>query len=254
MSSNTQNKVVAFIPARAGSVRVPDKNIRMLAGHPMMAYSIVAAINADIFSDVIVCTDSAKYADIAMHYGAEVPFLRSTQISGEKSPDIEWVKFALAELQKKGRYYEYFSILRPTSPFRQPETIKRAWSQMKSNPKADTLRAIEKCTQHPGKMWKVENDQIKPIMPYEIDGQPWHSNQYSNLPEIWVQNASLEIARTSVVDDFGKITGDFIIPFFTKAFEGHDINSEDDFEWANTAVEKDKAILPSIDIQAFTAS
>ena len=72
--------IVALIPARAGSKRVPDKNIRPLAGHPLIAYTIAAAIDSGIFSDVIVSTDSEHYADIAKHYGAQVPFLRPADV------------------------------------------------------------------------------------------------------------------------------------------------------------------------------
>ena len=85
------SKSVAFIPARSGSKRVPNKNIKLLGGHPMLAYTIQAAVDSGIFDAVICATDSEQYADIARHYGAEVPFLRSAAISGDKSPDVEWV-------------------------------------------------------------------------------------------------------------------------------------------------------------------
>ena len=80
-----QPKVVAFIPARSGSKRVPNKNIRTLSGHPMLAYTIRAAIDSGVFDAVICATDSELYADVARHYGAEVPFLRSAEISSDKS-------------------------------------------------------------------------------------------------------------------------------------------------------------------------
>src|SRR5210317_2466380 len=92
--------IVALIPARSGSKRVPDKNIRTLAGHPLIAYSIAAALQSRIFTAVIVSTDSERYADIARHYGAEVPFLRPDEIAGDTSPDIEWVTYTLDHLRK----------------------------------------------------------------------------------------------------------------------------------------------------------
>ncbi|MCU0590503.1 MAG: hypothetical protein MUC57_03410, partial [Desulfobacterales bacterium] len=85
--------VVALIPARSGSKRVPDKNIRPLAGHPVIAYSISAAVQSGIFAAVIVSTDSERYAEVARYYGAEVPFLRPGEFSGDTSPDIEWVEY-----------------------------------------------------------------------------------------------------------------------------------------------------------------
>ena len=80
--------IVGLIPARAGSKRVQDKNIRPLAGHPLIAYTIAAALESNVFSDVIVSTDSEKYAEMARYYGAEVPFLRPAEFAGDVSPDI----------------------------------------------------------------------------------------------------------------------------------------------------------------------
>ena len=90
--------VVALIPARSGSKRVPGKNIRRLGPHPAMAYTIAAAIESGIFADVIVSTDEEQYSAIARHYGASVPFLRPAEFAGDSSPDIEWIEFTLERL------------------------------------------------------------------------------------------------------------------------------------------------------------
>ena len=79
---------VALIPARVGSKRVPGKNVRLLQGHPMLAYTIASAIESGVFDSVIVSTDSEDIAKISRHYGAEVPFLRPTKFAGDTSPDI----------------------------------------------------------------------------------------------------------------------------------------------------------------------
>ena len=154
---------VAFIPARSGSKRVKNKNIKLLNGHPLMAYSIRAAIDSGVFDAVICATDSEEYANIARHYGAEVPFLRPEDISGDKSPDIEWVKLMLNTLGKGDRFFDAFSILRPTSPFRLPETIRLAWQIFQDTLGADSLRAVEKCKQHPGKMWSIQNNKCSQL-------------------------------------------------------------------------------------------
>ena len=150
------SSLVALIPARAGSKRVPGKNIRRLAGHPLIAYTIAAALESGVFDAVVVSTDSDDYADIARYYGAEVPFLRPETLAGSLSPDIEWVEHALLTLEGLGRSFDAFSILRPTSPFRQAETIQRAWQQFSEESGVDSLRAVESCKQHPGKMWVVQ--------------------------------------------------------------------------------------------------
>lgn len=242
-----KHSAVAFIPARSGSKRVPHKNILPLNGHPMLAYSIRAALDSGVFDAVICATDSVLYADIARYYGAEVPFLRPAQISGDKSPDIEWVVWMLRALREAGRDYQAFSILRPTSPFRLPDTIRRAWNTFSADPGADSLRAIAKCRQHPGKMWVIRGKRMLPVMPFTIDGTPWHSSQYANLPEIYVQDASLEIAWSRVALESGSIAGESIVPFVSQGLEGLDINDREDWWIAERLVAKGDAVLPSID-------
>ncbi len=245
-SSHTTLRAVALIPARAGSKRLPNKNIRALAGHPLLAYSIRAAIDSGVFDAVICATDSELYADVARHYGAEVPFLRNKEISGDKSPDIDWVVWMLSALKDQGRDYEIFSILRPTSPFRLAETIQRAWALFIQDKRADSLRAIEKCKQHPGKMWVKRGNRMLPVMPFSNGSTPWHSSQYAALPEIYVQDASLEIAWSRVPLELGSISGEAIIPFISQGFDGFDINEPKDWLVAEHYLAKGDARLPNI--------
>ncbi len=238
--------LIAMIPARAGSKRIADKNIRCLCDHPLMAYTICAAVKSGIFTDVVVSTDSERYADIARHYGASVPFLRPQELAGEVSPDIEWVTYTLDRLSQRGRVYECFSILRPTSPFRLPTTIRRAWRHFQTQTGVDSLRAVEKCRQHPGKMWVVKEQRMTPLIALAAHGTPWHSSPYQSLPEIHVQNASLEIAFTRVVYEQGTIAGNALMPFFTQDYEGFDINNEYDWNMAQYLVGSAQAKLPRI--------
>lgn len=244
-------RVVAFIPARAGSKRLPDKNVRVLAGHPLLAYSICSAVDSGVFDAVICATDSERYADVARHYGAEVPFLRSAKISGDMSPDIEWVRWMLNALKERGREFDVFSILRPTSPFRQAETIRRAWSLFMADGAADSLRAVEKCRQHPGKMWAVRGKRMLPLMPFSNGDTPWHSCQYAALPEIYAQDASLEIAWTRVPLEQNSIAGEAVIPFISQGMEGFDINEPDDWWMAERLIVTNQAVLPVVGRDAY---
>ena len=238
--------VVALIPARAGSKRVPDKNVALLGGHPLLAYSIAAAAASGIFDAVVVSTDSARYAEIARYYGADVPALRPAGLAGDLSPDIEWVEHMLGVLEAEGRSYPAFSILRPTSPFRQPQTIQRAWKAFAADPGADSLRAVEKCQQHPAKMWIKRGNRLLPLLPFGPEAQPWHSSQYPALPLVYVQNASLEIAWSRVVLEGRTIAGVSIVPFLTEGFEGLDVNHPQDWEWAEILVARGQAVLPAV--------
>lgn len=238
--------IIGLIPARAGSKRISDKNIRPLAGHPVIAYTIAAALQSGIFASVMVSTDSEQYAAIARYYGAEVPFLRPPQLAGDLSPDIEWIEYTLKRLQEEGRTYDCFSILRPTSPFRQAETIRRAWQAFLAEEGVDSLRAVEKCKQHPGKMWVVRGHRMMPLLPLSPPEQPWHSSQYQSLPEVYVQNASLEIAWSRVIFEGRTIAGNVLMPFFTQGYEGFDVNQPYDWRLAEELVASDQATLPPV--------
>ncbi len=238
--------IIALIPARSGSKRVADKNIRPLAGHPVIAYTIAAAKRSGIFSAVVVSTDSDEYANIARNYGAEVPFLRPAEISGDLSPDIEWVEFTLKKLKELGREYDCFSILRPTSPFRLPETIQRAWDEFLAEEGVDSLRAVEKCREHPGKMWVIRGKRMTPLLPVSPAELPWHSTPYQALPEVYTQNASLEIAYSRVVFQGRTIAGEVVMPFLTQGYEGFDVNRPYDWKLAEELVKSGEANLPRI--------
>jgi CMP-N-acetylneuraminic acid synthetase len=217
-----------------------------LAGHPVIAYTIAAALESGVFADVIISTDSEHYAEIAQYYGAEVPFLRPPELAGDVSPDIEWLEFTLKKLEEEGRKYDCFSILRPTSPFRLPQTIQRAWQAFLAEEGVDSLRAVEKCQQHPGKMWVVRRRRMTPLLPLSPAEQPWHSSQYQSLPEVYVQNASLEIAWTRVVLQERTIAGTVLVPFLTNEYEGFDVNNPYDWNLAEHLVKNQNVQLPPV--------
>jgi CMP-N,N'-diacetyllegionaminic acid synthase len=243
--------VVALIPARSGSKRVVDKNARVLGGHPLIAYTIAAAKTSGVFDAVVCSTDTGRLARIAHHYGAEIPFLRPAEFATSTSPDIEWVEDMLTRLKAEGRDYDCFSILRPTSPFRTAETIKRAWGEFLAEQGVDSLRAVEKVTQHPGKMWVVRGKRMTPLLPLTPETQPWHSSQMAALPEVHVQNASLEIAWSRVVHEGRTIAGVTVMPFFTSEAEGFDINNQYDWDLAEAIVSQGKFSLPAVSAAPF---
>jgi CMP-N-acetylneuraminic acid synthetase len=243
--------VVAFIPAREGSKRVPGKNIRRLGEHPMLAYTIAAALGSKVFDAVVISTDSTLYAEIARHYGAEVLGLRPAEFATSTSPDVEWISYTIGQLETLGRHYDCFSILRPTSPFRQAATIRRAWDAFNGEAGVDSLRAVEKCGQHPGKMWVVRGQRMLPLMPLTPAERPWHSCQYADLPEVYVQNASLEIARTALLKSASNIAGTTVMPFLTDDLEGFDINDPYDWWRAEAMLQSGEAKLPVVDYPPF---
>ena len=184
------------------------------------------------------------YAEIAKSYGAEVPILRDKNISGDFSPDIEWIRWILDYLKSKNEMYDAYSILRPTSPFRSVSSIKKAWELFQNDNNVDSLRAVSKVQQHPAKMWTIYNSRMFPLFPFANNTAPWHSTQTSALPEVYAQNASLEISWTRIIYEQNSISGVAIMPFFSEGLEGFDINSEEDFHIANLIIEKGLVNLP----------
>jgi CMP-N-acetylneuraminic acid synthetase len=226
---------------------VPGKNVRLLAGHPLLAYTIGAAIDSGVFNAVIVSTDSTETAVLARRYGAEVPFARPPEFATDTSPDIDWVRHSLSSLASVGRRWDCFAILRPTSPFRRAETIRRAWDAFLADGRADSLRAVQPCREHPAKMWTIDGARMHPVMP-NPDGNatPWHSMPYQSLPAIHVQNASLEIARCEIPLMSGTIAGERIMPFLTHDLEGVDINTGDDWLLAEHHAREHPEVLPVV--------
>jgi N-acylneuraminate cytidylyltransferase len=239
-------RAVALVPARAGSKRVRNKNVRELAGHPLLAYTLHAARESGLFAAIVVSTESADIAAVATRYGGEVPFLRPEEMAGDVSPDIEWVDYTLRRLREAGRDYDCFSLLRPTSPFRRPDTIQRAWNRFRECADADSIRAVEKCRQHPMKMWVVKDDRLQPLIPGGPADVPWHSTPYQALPVVYAQNASLEIAWSRVVFEGRTIAGRVIAPFFTEGVEGFDINDRFDWIAAEHLLRTGEARLPQL--------
>jgi CMP-N,N'-diacetyllegionaminic acid synthase len=234
--------LVAFVPARSGSERVPGKNIRPLAGHPLLAYAIATARQSG--ADQVVCsTDSEEIAEIARWYGGEV-VLRAAELATSTSPDIDWLRHALAELPDR---YDLFALIRPTSPFRGPETVRRALDRLLASSGADSIRAIEPVKQHPGKMWVVEGETMRPLLDQSGLEVPWHDSQFQALPAVFVQNSSLEIAWTRVVEE-GTLGGHNRIPFFTEGSEGFSIDREDDWARAEALVDSGEATLPVVGV------
>ncbi len=243
--------VIALIPARSGSKRLQDKNIRRLGDHPAMAYTIAAAIESGAFSAVVMSTDSSRYAEIASHYGAEVPFLRPAELAGDLSPDIEWVDYTLRRLKEMGRDYDCFSILRPTSPFRQPSTIRRAWDEFRSEPGIDSLRAVEKCKQHPGKMWVVRGQRMLPLLPLS-PGRPPLAQLPISIATRGVC-AERQLGNCLVQSRVGQrtIAGNVVRPFLTVGHEGFDLNSPQDWREAEELLASGTAALPEVHVKPY---
>ncbi len=244
---------IALIGARAGSERVPGKNVRPLAGHPLLAYAIATSQQAGVFRRVLVSTDSEAIAAVARHYGADVPFLRPAEYATSTSPDIEWIAWTLERLPER---YDLFAIVRATNPFRGPDVIRRGLEQLLATPEADSVRAVELVKQHPGKMWTLDEDgrTMSPLLDQSHLDVAWHAGQYQALPRVYVQNSALEIAWTRVVEETGTREGRVLAPFLTQEYEGFNVDDEEDWARAEALVAQGKAVLPAVTAAPYPAA
>jgi len=236
---------IALIGARSGSERVVGKNVRRLAGHPLLAYAIETARRAEVFDRILVSTDSEQIAQVARWYGADVPFLRPEEYATSTSPDIEWIAWTLPRLDER---YDLFAIVRATNPFRGPDAIRRGLDQLLATPEADSIRAVELVKQHPGKMWVIDEvgRLMRPLLDQSHLDVAWHAGQYQALPPVYVQNSALEIAWTRVVEATGTREGVIQAPFLTEGHEGLNIDDEDDFARAEELVASGRARLVDV--------
>lgn len=240
-------RITAVIPARSRSKRIPSKNIKKFFGHPLIAYTIEAAKQSGIFDRICVSTDHPLIGHVANHYGARA-YLRPEKYGRDKSPDIQWLKNMKRQIWdprvmvfKWGMENEYFCILRPTNPFRTPESIYYAWH---SYERGTWLKAIEPCKQHPYKMFvATENNGIVPF-DEDWNQDKLHALPTQTFPPVFAQNGSLEIRPIEDLEP-ERLTG-----FITKGYEGFDINTWDDWKQAFLLVASGEVELPKIKIKS----
>lgn len=192
-------KVLALIPARGGSKGIPRKNIKKLAGHPLIAYSIIVGLLAESVDRTLVTTDDPEIADIAREYGADVPFLRPVDLAGDDTRDLPVFQHALSWLKKQEGYQPDLVVqLRPTSPFRPPALIDQAVNVLLENPQATSVRGVVSSKQNPYKMWKVqENGKMLPII--GIDQPEPYNMPRQELPKTFWQTGHIDVIRTETI-------------------------------------------------------
>jgi len=232
--TNSIPKILALIPARSGSKRVENKNIRLLGGKPLITYTIEEAKKSSLINRIIVSTDNEEIAKIALKYNAEVPFLRPKEISSSDSTEYEFHIHAVNWLKENENYIpDYIVNLYPTTPFRKSSTIDNAISLILNDENADTLRSLKKVSEHPNKMWKFISDSY--VTPYiKSENKNFQTLSYQLFEEVYIQNASIYVIKKSVLDEFKSTIGKKIIGFVMDEFESIDINYEIDFKLAET--------------------
>lgn len=222
-------KIVAIVPARGGSKGVPKKNVKLLAGYPLIAYAVLAGKLAGNIDRVIVSTDSQDIADTASEYGAEVPFLRPAALSGDKSTDMEFFQHALHWFQEnEGTVPDYLVHLRPTTPLRDPALVEGAVSEICSCPDATSLRSAHEMAESPHKVFQMEGRFLAGFFP--DDPRPEYYNlPRQSFPKAYYPNGYVDIIKTSHVLATGNLHGPRMLGFVTPVTA--EVDRAEDFDY-----------------------
>jgi N-acylneuraminate cytidylyltransferase len=225
-------EILAIIPARGGSKTVPRKNIQPLAGHPLIAYSIAAGLQAQRVNRVIVSTDDEEIAEIGRSYGAEVPFLRPASLAQDETVDLPVFKNALEWLAETEAYQPEIVVqLRPTSPLRPPDCVDRAIEILLSNTDGDSVRGVIPSGQNPYKMWRISSEgNLQPLLGNNFE-EPYNMPR-QELPQTYWQTGHIDVIRASTILEKGSMSGDVILPLIMDPRYAVDIDTAKDHEHA----------------------
>jgi CMP-N,N'-diacetyllegionaminic acid synthase len=222
------NRVLAIIPARGGSKGIPRKNLVELGGKPLLAHSIAHALACPRIDRVVVSTEDAEIAETALHYGAEVPFMRPAELAGDQVLDLPVFQHVVNELAaRQGWKPDIVVQLRPTAPHRDPAWITAAIAALEANPAAHSVRSVSLVTQHPYRVFELGADGfLSPVMLHRHP-QPYVLRR-QDLPDMYYYNCVIDVTRPNTLFELDSMTGDRILPYIMDAADVIDIDAPRD--------------------------
>ena len=224
-------KNIAIIPARSGSKGLPDKNIKMLNGKPLLAYSILAAKESGCFDEIFVSTDSEEYAEIAREWGASVPFLRSNENSGDQASSWDVVKEVLNKYSEMGKEFETIALLQPTSPLRTAQDIVNGYRFMDEK-EANVVIGV--CEMDHSPLWSntLPNDfSMSGFVRDEAKNTP-----RQNLPTYYRINGALYLVKKDGLDNLTNMYENHCYAYVMPKEHSVDIDTALDFAIAESIV------------------
>ena len=214
------NKILVIIPARSGSKGIKNKNIKKIKNKPLLSYSIIYAKKCKFVDEIIVSTESTKYAKIAKKFGAKVPFLRTKKLAGDKIQDYPVILECLIKSEKFFKTkFNYIILLRPTSPFRESKLIERGLKKLHNSKISSSVRSVINTRIHPYRHWKINKyGKMESIIknkkePYNIPRQ--------QLPKLFFQSGDIEVIKRETIFK-GSVSGNYVLPLIVKSYEDID--------------------------------
>ena len=222
-----KGQVVALVPARGGSKGVPRKNIKLLHGFPLLAYSLVAARLSSRISRAIVSTDDEEIAAVAKKFGGEVPFMRPSELAKDTSGDTEVVLHALHWLQEnEGCVPEYIVHLRPTTPLRIPALVDEAIQKLMGNSPCTSLRSAHPAPESPCKWFRLERDVFKSFVP-GMSNDDLNRDRRA-FDEAYIPDGYVDVLRTEYILESGSLHGDRMMAYLSPCCT--EVDTQEEFE------------------------
>ena len=216
---------IAIITARGGSKRIPKKNIKEFCGKPILAYSIQAALDSEMFDEVMVSTDSDEIRAIAEQYGASVPFMRSESTSNDYADTTDVLKEVIYEYEKRGRTFESFCCIYPTAPFVTPEKLKDAYRLLESDDVYNVIPMVP-FSFPPQRGMVRDGKYIKAAYPEYLD------NRSQDLDEMLHDCGQFYWCKTKEFMNNSNILENHTVPYIMPETEVQDIDNIVDWELA----------------------
>jgi N-acylneuraminate cytidylyltransferase len=242
-------EILAIIPARGGSKGIPRKNIKNFAGYPLIAYSILAGLQSEMVTRVIVSTDDAQIAVVSRQWGAETPFMRPDHLAQDDTLDFPVAKHCLDWLAEKEAYHPDLIVwLRPTSPIRPRDCVDQAIHLLIDHPEADSVRGVVPAGQNPFKMWTIDDHSGKMLPLLGVDGipEPYNAPRQA-LPDVYWQTGHIDVLWTKTVQEKHSMTGDIILPLMIDPRYTVDIDVAADWPLAEQTLQSGGQPLEVID-------
>ena len=231
---------VALIPARSGSKEVKNKNILRLNGFPLLAYSVRAALLSKEIDRVVVSTDSHHYKKLALEFGAEVPFLRPKNISGDRSTDYEFVKHALDWFSsEEDTVPSYIVHLRPTTPLRDPKLIDKAIRKFKISNKTTALRSVHVMSESAYKCFHIKNSYLECVCTRSSDLDSLNDPRQS-FSKTYQGNGYVDVLQTNYILKQKKLHGNKVIAFATPMVR--EVDTKEDFKYIEFEVSQNQSL------------
>ncbi|MDC0206579.1 acylneuraminate cytidylyltransferase family protein [Nitrospinae bacterium] len=240
----TMSSVVALIPARSGSKEIKNKNVLKVDGFPLLAFSIKAALLSKKIDRVIVSTDSLSYQKIAIKFGADAPFLRPKNISGDGSTDYEFIKHALDWFStEKLATPSYIVHLRPTTPFRDPKLIDKAIKDFSDNKRATALRSVHAMSESAYKCFHVKNKHLKCVGSLSSDVEKIN-NRRQSFSKTYHANGYVDVLKTSYILKHKKLHGNKVMAFITPVVT--EIDTREDLKYLEYEVSQNPKLVSKL--------